>query len=103
MNSELSTEPFMFFLPFAQLRRPDNQTGSRRQPLLHAAGFREISYVELNVPHTGGRSAELQSVVDDRLVGVCEGPKPLLTLGFDGMAQGKYADFRPALPLRFGW
>jgi hypothetical protein len=102
MNCERPTEPFMFFLPFA-LRRPDNQTGSKRQPLQHAAGFREISRVELVVSHGESRSPELQSLVDHRLARVSEGAKPLMTLGFDGEAQGKCADFRSALPLRFKW
>jgi hypothetical protein len=102
MNCELLTEPWLFFLPFAR-RRPDDPTSGRRQPLQHAAGFREISHVELVIPRAHSGSPELRSLVDHHLVSVSEGAKPLMTLGFDGKAQGKYADFRPALPLRFNW
>jgi hypothetical protein len=102
MNSEVVTEPFLFFMPFA-LRRPDTQTGAKRQPLQHAARFREISHVELVIPNAQNRSPELQSLVDGRLVRVSDGAKPLMTLGFDGEAQRKSNDFRPALPLRFKW
>ena len=102
INCELPTEPFLFFLPFA-LRRPDAQTGARRQPLQHAAGLREITHVELVIPQAHSPSPELRSLVDNRLVRISEGAKPLMTLGFDGEAQGKHADFRPALPLISKW
>ena len=102
VNCKLLSEPWLFCLPFA-LRRPDTQIGAKRQPLQHAAGFREISHVDLVIPQAQNRSPELQSLVDHRLVRVSEGAKPLVTLGFDGKAQGKHADFRPALPLMFHW
>lgn len=41
--------------------------------------------------------------MDGGLVRVNKGEKPLMRLGFDGEAQGKHADFRPALPLIFNW
>lgn len=50
MNCEVLTEPWLFFLPFALQRRPDAQTGSRRQHLEHSCDFREISRVELVIP-----------------------------------------------------
>jgi hypothetical protein len=103
MNCELLTEPFLFFLPFALRRRPDTQTGSKRQPLERPSGFREISRVELVIPHAEARSPELQSLMDSGLIGVSRGAKPLMTLGFNGEALGKCADFRPALPLMFNW
>ena len=103
INCEVLTEPFLFFLPFALRRRPDAQPGARRQPLEHLAGFWELSRVELVLPHDHSPSPELQSLVDANLVRVSEGAKPLLTLGFDGEAEGKCADFRPTLPLTFNW
>jgi hypothetical protein len=102
-NCDVLTEPFLFFLPFALRRRPDTQTGSKRQPLEHGVGFREISRVELVIPHGATRSPELQSLVAGGLVRVSDGAQPLMTLGFEGEAQGKRADFRPALPLMFNW
>ena len=102
MNCEVLTEPFLLFTPFA-LRRPDAQTGARRQPLQHAAGFREITHVELVIPQVHSPSQELRAIMDNRLVRVSEGAKPLMTLGFDGEPRGKHADFRPTLPLMFKW
>src|SRR6266849_4956566 len=58
MNCEALTEPFLFFLPFALGRRPNAQTGAKRQPLQHAAGFQEISRVELVIPHAHSQSPE---------------------------------------------
>ncbi len=103
MNCEVLTEPFLFFLPFVLRRRPDAQTGARRQPYNHPCGFREISRVELVIPHSNSRSPELQSLVYGGLIRVSEGAEPLMTLGFDAEAQGKHADFRPTFPLMFNW
>ena len=103
VNSEVLTEPLLFFLPFALRRRPDTQAGARLQPLEHACGFREISRVELVILDTESQSPELRSLVEGGLVRVSKGVKPLMTLGLDGEAQGKSADFRPALPLMFHW
>ena len=102
-NCEVMTEPWLFFLPFALRRRPDSTTGSRRQPLDHPVGFQEISSMELAIPKSYGWSPELQSIADTEIVRFIGGAEPLMTLGFDGEAQGKQADFRPALPLRFKW
>jgi hypothetical protein len=102
-NCEVLTEPMMFYFPFALGRRPDNQSEPKRQPLEHAAGFHEITHVELVTPSTNSLSPEFHSLIDSKLLCIREGAGPLLMLGFDGQARDKHADFRPVLPLIFKW
>lgn len=101
-NCEMLMEPMLFYLPFA-LRRPDHQSAPKRQPLDHTAGFREISHVELIISHATSYSPELKSLVDNHLLRLTHGAKPLLVLGLDGQQQGKQIDFRPVLPLICVW
>ena len=101
-NSEVVSEPFLFYMPFVQ--RPDRRSYlNRRQPVEHPAGFREVSRVEVILPNVLRISPELQSVREPRLVEISEGAKHLLILCFDGESQRKEADFRPVLPLVFRW
>jgi hypothetical protein len=102
MNSEVLTEPMLFHLPFA-LRRPDDASNRKRQPLEHAAGLGEICSVELVTPNAHSLSPELQALRDSGLLRVSEGAEYVLELGFDGQAKGQRADFRPTLPLVFKW
>ena len=100
-NSEVATEPFLFYMPFSL--RPDLQPAPKRQPLEHAARLHEISRIELVLPANRTASSELQSLQKARLLRVTEGDEPLLLIGFDGESQGKQKDFRPVLPLVFRW
>lgn len=94
-------EPMWFFLSFGS--RPDRWRDSRKQPLTHDRGFKEITSVSVTVPNLRSRSeaANQASTVD--AVRCVERDPPLLTLGFDDETQGRRQDFRPALPLVFEW
>jgi len=100
-NSEVLTEPMLFYLGFAQ--RPDSFPAGKRQPMAHACGMREITRVEFVSPHADKFSPELMAVRDANLVRLCAGTEYLVEVGFDGELQGSTKDFRPELPLRFRW
>jgi hypothetical protein len=100
-NAHIISEPFLFFLPFA--RHPSNYPPERRPRFDHAVGLREISRVELILPRAPERSPELQSIARSGVLQLREGSEYLLELGFDGEAQRKQKDFRPALPLLVRW
>ncbi len=100
-NADLLTEPLLFYLSFA--KRPDSYPCSRRQPMDHTAGLREITRLELVSPHANHVSRELKAVVDARLLRLRSGTEYLVEFGFDGEHQGQKWDFRPGLPLIFCW
>jgi hypothetical protein len=101
-NSDVVTEPLLFYLAFS--RRPDPNDLVRRQPREHAAGVQEITRVRVSVGQGGAASAELRAAEE-----ACNGlsfvsaNENLLEVGFDGEKGGQSADFRPALPLVFRW
>jgi hypothetical protein len=82
------------YLPFG--RRPDAPDRPRRQPMEHAAGFREVTQVRFIGPRAGDPPAA---------AGVAQeaGPEHLMELTFDGGERGGRADFRPVLPIIFRW
>jgi hypothetical protein len=100
-NADVLEELFLCYLTFAQ--RPDSYPVSRRPPLGHAAGVREITGVEIVAPPGNGYSSELQAVIDAGLVKMRVGAGHLLEIAFDGESQRQRADFRPDLPLIFRW
>ena len=100
-NADIFTEPLLFYMAFG--RRPEALRQAQPQPLEHAAGVREITRLHLVSPHGGRPSAELRAIVDAGLVSLEAGSRYLLEIGFDGEAQGRVADFQPALPLVFRW
>ncbi|MDC8760520.1 VOC family protein [Janthinobacterium fluminis] len=91
------SEPMWFFLSFGA--RPDAAAPTRRQPLLHRAGLREITSLRLTAPAAGAPSAAAVAAgIETR-----EGAAHLLEIGFDGEGAGRAHDFRPALPLLLRW
>jgi hypothetical protein len=101
-NSEVTTEPLLFYLPFG--RRPDLNDPARWQPREHAAGVRSITRVRLVLANPGKVSPMLREV-GDRCQGLqfASGADDLMEIGFDSEVQGRSKDFRPALPLVLSW
>lgn len=85
------TEPMCFHL--APGGRPDALPPARAQPLAHRVPLREITAVKVVQPR-GLPSLALPVCFE-------AGDADLLELTFDGGAQGRSQDFRPALPLIF--
>lgn len=63
----------------------------------HPLGVKVLTAVHIAI--TGARSPIAQMIIDAGLATIEPGPEPLMTLTFDGGAQGKVVDVRPALPL----
>jgi hypothetical protein len=93
-------EPMWFFLTFGG--RPASATLDRRQPLLHTAGFREITRVRV-VTTAKDLSDAAKAANDVRGVEIYSGDHPLLEIGFDNEKHGLRADFQHTLPLVFNW
>ena len=99
-TSLLTREPLIFLAPG---RRPEAASRAAGQPVVHAAGLREVSAVRIGVPGAEPLSPTLRAV---EATGVATFPRerePRLELGFDGERQGGAADFRPHLPLVLRW
>ncbi len=94
-------EPLWFHLGFA--RRPDDPGWPNRQPLEHAAGFGEITWVRLSGPGLRHPSEAGQAIVRSAAIELADAPEHLAEVTFDGGGQGRFEDFRPALPLVFCW
>lgn len=94
-------EPMLFHLAFAS--RPDAAPPSKRQPLDHPLGLKEISSVTLVGPHPAPLSPHLASVVRSGLATLQDGADHRIELGFDGQPAGRSADLRPALPMILHW
>jgi hypothetical protein len=99
-TSPVTREPLVFL---AATRRPDAEPPPARQPLVHAAGVREVTAVRLGIPGAEPLSATLRAVEATGIATFSRGPEHRLELGFDGERQGGAADFRPDLPLVFRW
>jgi hypothetical protein len=100
VTSLVTREPLIFLAP---ARRPVAALRFAGQPLVHAAGLRDVSAVRIGVPGAEPHSATLRAV---EAIGAATFPweaEPRLELGFDGEQQGASADFRPRLPLVFRW
>jgi hypothetical protein len=81
-------------------RAPAEWPPEKRQPLDHAAGFREITRVLIGCP--GVTEGSVTSAMSrNGVIAIQTGVEYLLDLQFDGGRQGTTADFRPALPLIF--
>ena len=91
----------LFHLAFGA--RPDAAAPSRRQPIEHPWGVRELTRVRWMRPSQSPPSAALRAVVDAGLLGVGEGEAHVLELGFDDAIRGRHVDLRPSLPLVFRW
>jgi len=100
VTSLVALEPLIFLAP---TRRPDAAPRATRQPLVHAAGVREVSAVQIGVPETEPLSGTLRAVEATGIATFPREVEPRLELGFDGERQGGSADSRPDLPLVFRW
>jgi hypothetical protein len=100
-NSAETTEPLLFYMSFG--RRSDEYPAERRQPLEHAAGFKQISGVRIALPSGQSSSKALQATERIGLVTLSPGPSQLAEVTFDAHKQGTLKDFRPELPLLFRW
>jgi hypothetical protein len=100
-NSDVATEPLLFYLAFG--RRPNPDDSARRQPRDHAAGLRTITGVRVGVAH-GGAGPELRAA-EASCPGLQLSPaiEDLMEISFDGETRGESIDFRPALPLILRW
>lgn len=97
----LPEEPLLFATPFG--RRPVDAVASRREPLHHAAGMRELTAIRLTLAASTPVSAALQALAESGIVSVSHGAAPLLELRFDGGNRGRQADLRESLPLIVHW
>jgi glyoxalase-like protein len=100
-NSIETTEPLLFYMSFG--RRSDNYPAERRQPLDHAAGFKEITGVRITLPGPPSPSEALQATERIGLVSFGSGSSHLAEVTFDTHKHEKLKDFRPELPLLFRW
>jgi hypothetical protein len=100
-NSQALVEPMLFCLPAA--RRPDCAMVDRRQPLLHAAGLREISRLECVLPSMASMSSEMQSISESGPLTFRTGEEYHIEVGFDGELSQREEDFRPDLPIVLRW
>jgi hypothetical protein len=100
-NADVLTEPLLFYLPLT--RRPDSNSATRKQVLEHAAGLRELTRVELVNPEAEPVSPAFEVLLSTGVVSRRKGTGQLVELGFDGESKGRFADFRPGLPVVFRW
>ena len=99
-NSDILAEPMLFYIAFG--RRPDIFPESKRQPLEHPIGFREITRLRSIAPKAP-ISPELAAVSDGGILSLGEGAVHALEIGFDGETQGKSANLGPELPVTLHW
>jgi hypothetical protein len=100
-NAGVLNEPILFYLPFS--RRSDSASAPRKQVVEHAAGFRELTRVELICPHADGFSPAFEALLSTGAILRRAGVGQWVEMGFDGESKGQVADFRPGLPIVFCW
>jgi hypothetical protein len=83
-------------------RAPRDAPSERRQPLEHPSGFREVTGVRVVSPFLKEISITY-AMTRAGVISSNPGPEHVLELEFDGGCQEKRMDFRPDLPLVFGW
>jgi hypothetical protein len=94
-------EPLLFATPIS--RRPYAAAAGRRQPLEHPVGFVEITGLRITLPENTATSPAVRDLQGEGPISFGAGEDHLAEVEFDHVAQGRSADFRPALPLRFHW
>jgi len=99
-NAACIEEPLLFY--FLGLSRPDSLPVQDRQRLEHGGEFRELTAVRIFSPH-GTLSPAMKAVDQTAAVVFHHGAAFMAEIGFDGEAQGRRADLRPALPLVMCW
>jgi len=98
-NTELE-EPMWCYMRTG--RAPAEWPLEKRQPLIHAAGFREITRVLIGCPAVAENSVT-SAMARSGVIALRTGTEPLLELEFDAGRRASSLDFRPALPLIFRW
>jgi hypothetical protein len=83
-------------------RAPAEASIEKRQPLEHAAGFRDVTAVHVVGPQLSATSVTRAMAVK-KVITVETGAEHLLELQFDGGTESRHIDFRPDLPLVFRW
>ncbi|MBV9928173.1 MAG: VOC family protein [Acidobacteria bacterium] len=96
-----TAEPLLFYASF--FARPDSYPVERRQPLVHAAGFGEITGLMITLPNVTSRSESRAGVGRAGVAEFVVGGSHLAEVTFDEGRQGEAYDFRPGLPLLFRW
>ena len=94
-------EPLVFATRFGG--RPDSLPEGRRQPIVHTRGFVEVTGLRVTLPGAGPASGAVRALHRAGVVSFERGDDHLAEIEFDGAAQGRSADFRPVVPLRFRW
>lgn len=95
-------EPMWFFLAFGA--RPDAAPPERRQPLVHANGWREITALRVTLAPAAARSDGADAARGAGAgIELVDGVAHLLEIGFDHETAGRQHDLRPALPLILRW
>ena len=89
-------EPMWLFLKAG--RAPAEWPPERRQPMEHAAGFREMTGVRVHCPAVKDSSVT-DIMARQRVITIQTGEEHLLELQFDGGRRRITRDFRPELPL----
>src|SRR5262245_6365711 len=100
-SATCTAEPLLFYASFFD--RPDSYPVERRQPLVHAVGFREITGLMMSLPNVTSRPESLARVGREGLVEFMAGAAHLAEVTFDEGREGESYDFRPELPLLFRW
>lgn len=95
------SEPMWLFTPFGI--RPDRIPKERRQPLMHRAGFLEITALRISSPKVESQSSVAECAVKFSKIELADSEDYLVEVGFDNEKQGRSYDFRPALPMIFSW
>lgn len=100
-NSVHLGEPLLFHIPFGG--RPDTFSSEQRQPLVHPAGIKTITNLQLSLPQTRPVSPALAAIEEAGWAQFRLSQALLAEVTFDQGQQGRSADFRPALPLVCRW
>jgi hypothetical protein len=95
------SEPMWFFLSYGS--RPDTTQNERRQPLIHQAGFMEITSVCVTLPKAEKLSEPATCAANSHCLEIVAGAGNLLEIGFNNETRGCSHDFRPILPMVFRW
>ncbi|WP_445635391.1 Glyoxalase-like domain-containing protein [Nostoc sp. DSM 114161] len=100
-NSDNLSEPLIFISPTT--KKPTDYALERQLPLVHKAGFKEITALQVILPSTQKFSGEVRTLIDLGLVQFSQGDFYQLQIEFDNAKEGKSQDFSSQLPILFRW
>ncbi|MEM7796912.1 MAG: VOC family protein [Cyanobacteria bacterium P01_C01_bin.118] len=95
-NSEALTEPFMFYLYFAQLKDNSPDGG-------HGHGLQTVTRLTIFGCDRNASQTIVSTLAETDGIEFRPAPDSLMELGFNDETQGQTMDFRPHLPLRLCW